>query len=68
MNDDQFNRDLRAFLKRFGVTAQREIERVVHHGIEAGTLTGDETLTARATLELDGVTLQLVIEEPIRLA
>ncbi|MBA3943061.1 MAG: hypothetical protein H0X37_00695 [Herpetosiphonaceae bacterium] len=68
MNEDQFNADLRAFLKRFGVTAQREIERAVHQGIEAGTLTGSETLKARASLELEGVTLNLVIEEPIRLA
>ena len=40
MNDDVFNLDLRKFLKRFGVTAQREIERAVTEAVENGTLRG----------------------------
>ncbi len=68
MNEEQFNADLRKFLKRFGVTAQREIERAVTLGVESGKLTGNETLKARATLDVAGLSLDLVIEEEIRLA
>jgi hypothetical protein len=35
MNEEVFNLDLRKFLKRFGVTAQREIERAVADAIRA---------------------------------
>jgi hypothetical protein len=55
MNDEVFNLDLRKFLKRFGVTAQREIERAVGEAIERGTIRGTETLTVRATLTIPGV-------------
>jgi hypothetical protein len=68
MDEDKFNGDLRKFLKQFGVTAQREIEKAVRKGIEDGTLTGNETLQARATLHVQGLPeLELVIEEDIRL-
>lgn len=67
MNEEQFNADLRKFLKRFGVTAQREIERAVMDAVEAGKLLGNETLQARATLTIEAVSLHLVIDEEIRL-
>ncbi|HEX9562591.1 MAG TPA: DUF6494 family protein [Gemmatimonadaceae bacterium] len=54
MNEEQFNLDIRRFLKHFGVTAQREIEKAVAAGIAAGKLTGTGTLKARAVLELEG--------------
>ncbi len=68
MNEEQFNADLRKFLKRFGVTAQREIERAVQKGLEAGTLSTTTTLKARASLQVEGLELDLVVEEDIRLA
>ena len=40
MDDETFNLQLRQFLKRFGITAQREIERAVAEGIERGSLKG----------------------------
>ncbi len=54
MNEMQLNIDIRRFLKHFGVTAQREIEKAVAAGLSGGKLTGTETLKARATLELEG--------------
>lgn len=67
MNEDKFNMDIRAFLKRFGVTAQREIEKAVREAIAAGKLQGTETLQARAHLEVEGVDLSLVVEGELRL-
>jgi hypothetical protein len=54
MNEEQFNLDTRRFLKHFGVTAQREIEKAVASGMADGRLKGNETLKARAVLELEG--------------
>ena len=68
MNEDVFNLDLRKFLKRFGVTAQREIERAVADAIERGTLSGSETLTVRATLTIPDVITELRIDGEIGLA
>lgn len=68
MNEEQFNMDIRKFLKQFGVNAQREIERAVWAAIEEGDLAGDETLTARAKLSVDGLDVDLVVEENLRLS
>jgi hypothetical protein len=68
MDQDVFNIDLRKFLKRFGVTAQREIERAVTEALEAGTLTGSETLSVRATLTIPGILDELRIDGEIGLA
>jgi Family of unknown function (DUF6494) len=68
MNEDVFNIDLRKFLKRFGVTAQREIERAVGEAIKSGVLTGAETLQVRATLTIPDVITELRIDGQIGLA
>lgn len=68
MNDELFNLELRKFLKRFGITAQREIERAVDTGIKHGSLKGTEVLPVRATLTIPGVLAELHIEGEIALA
>jgi translation elongation factor EF-G len=55
MDEDVFNLELRKFLKRFGVTAQREIEKAVAAAREQGSLTGNEVLEVHATLEIPKV-------------
>jgi hypothetical protein len=67
MNDEAFNLELRQFLKRFGITAQREIERAVQAALESGRLKGNETLPVRATLSIEGVLEELEIEGKIGL-
>jgi hypothetical protein len=68
MNEDLFNLELRKFLKRFGVTAQREIEKSVAAALEAGRLKGDERLPVRATLSIPGVLPAFDIDGEIHLA
>ena len=68
MNEAAFNLSVRKFLKHFGVTAQREIEKSVDAALRAGTLKGTETLKARARLEIQGLPVNLVIEHDIPLA
>jgi hypothetical protein len=57
MNEDIFNMELRKFLKKVGVTAQREIETAVREAIDSGRLSGHETLQAKMTLTIGGVGL-----------
>jgi len=70
MNEDALNLSIRKFLKEFGVTAQREIERAVQRGLADGTLRGDERIPVRATLTLQGlvrdhhVDAEIVLKQP----
>jgi len=67
MQDDTFNLEIRKFLKQFGVTAQREIERAVEAGRRAGTLRGSETLKTRAVLTIEGLGDVATVDGSIRL-
>jgi hypothetical protein len=67
MNEDVFNMSLRKFLKKVGVTAQREIEEAVRHGVSEGRLKGNERLAAKATLTLGGTETTIVIDGEIEL-
>lgn len=62
MDEDRFNISLRKLLKQFGVTAQREVEKAVYGAIEAGTLAGRDALRARATMEVEGLETEIVVE------
>jgi hypothetical protein len=68
MDEDVFNMSLRKFLKKVGVTSQREIEKAVRAAIDAGRLKGDETLSAEVTLNVQGVALAEKITGKIELA
>ena len=68
MDDELFNLEIRKFLKRFGVTAQREIEKAVQAAVKSGALQGAELLPVRATLAIPGVLPDLTIEWEIGLA
>lgn len=67
MNPDTFNQELRKFLKTFGVTAQRDIEHAVEQGIASKKLKGNETLHAKATLEVEGLGRITLIDGQIAL-
>ncbi len=67
MDQDIFNMEVRKFLKKVGVTSQREIEAAVRAGIESGALKGDETVRARVTLSIDALGLSIDIDGEISL-
>ena len=68
MDEEAFNLSTRQFLKRLGVTSQREIEQGVRDQIEQGRLSGDERLAARATVTVEGLPEPIVIEGEIALS
>ena len=67
MNEDLFNMSLRKFLKKVGVTSQREIEKAVRSAIDSGQLKGTETLDAEVILKVNGVELTERIDGKIEL-
>jgi len=67
MNEEAFNISLRKFLKKVGITAQREIETVVRKALAEGKLKGDEKLAAKATITLGGTSLDLAVDGDIEL-
>ena len=68
MNEDVFNMELRKFLKKVGVTSQREIEQAVRVALESGALKGDEKLQVKATLTIQGLPLTHDIDGEISLS
>jgi hypothetical protein len=59
--------EIRKFLKKVGVTAQREIEEAVRGAIRSGKLKGGETLKATVVLTLSGAALSSRIDGDIAL-
>ena len=68
MDEEVFNMSVRKFLKKLGVTAQREIELAVREQLERGELQGDETLDATATVVVAGLSGDVIVTGKISLA
>jgi hypothetical protein len=68
VDEEAFNLSVRKFLKKLGVTAQREIELGVRDQLDRGGLQGDEALSARATVTVEGIDREIVIEGRIVLS
>ena len=68
MDEEVFNMSVRKFLKKLGVTAQREIELAVREQLQGGGLRGDETLEASATVTVAGLSRDVVVTGSISLA
>jgi hypothetical protein len=67
MNEDKFNTSLRGFLKKVGITSQREIEKAVRDALASGRLKGNEKLPAKMVLTIGGIDLTHEITEEIEL-
>lgn len=68
MDEEAFNLSVRRFLKKLGVTSQREIELGVRERLDAGGLSGDETLEARAVVTVEGLEREIVVTGEIALS
>jgi hypothetical protein len=67
MDEDALNTSIRRFLKTFGVSAQREIEKAVRDADSKGKLTMS-SLPAKAVLTVGGIDLTFEIERDIAIA
>jgi hypothetical protein len=67
MNEEILNTSVRKFLKKVGITSQREIEKAVRAAVAAGRLKGDEKLPAKMTLSVGRIELSLAIDGTVDL-
>jgi len=67
MNEDVLNVSVRKFLKKVGITSQREIEQAVRAAVSAGRLKGNESLPAKAVLTVEGLALSVQIDGAVEL-
>jgi hypothetical protein len=67
MNEDALNTSVRKFLKKVGITSQREIEKAVRDAVANGSLKGNEALTAKATISVSTLNLSFEIDGAIEL-
>ena len=68
MDEDAFNMSLRKYLKKLGVTSQREIEAAVRDQLASGALRGDEALDVVTTISVKGLPDDIVVDGTIALA
>jgi hypothetical protein len=67
MDEDALNMSVRKYLKKLGVTSQREIETAVREQVAEGKLRGDEVLDVSATVSVRGLP-DIVVTGTIALA
>lgn len=67
MNEEVFNMQLRKFLKKVGITSQREIEKAVRTALDSGKLSGSEKLDAKMTLKVPSLGVEIDIDDTIGL-
>jgi hypothetical protein len=65
MDEEALNMSIRKFLKKVGITSQREIERAMNNANTDGRLDGSP-VTVKITLECDLIDGPLSIEEEIK--
>jgi hypothetical protein len=68
MDEEALNTSVRKFLKKLGVTAQREIEMAVLDADAKGLLKGGDPLPAKAVVTVGGIDLKFEIDGDIELA
>ena len=67
MNEETFNLQIRKFLKKVGVTSQREIEKAIRDAVASGALSGNGKVRASVTLKLPDLGVELDIDDDIAL-
>jgi Family of unknown function (DUF6494) len=68
MDEEALNLSVRKFLKKLGVTAQREIEQAMREAAAGGRLAGRTAFPAKATITVQGIDLAFEIDGDIEIA
>jgi hypothetical protein len=67
MDEEVLSLEIRKFLKKVGVTSQREIEKAVRDALDSGELMPTETVRASMLLQLPELGVEFPIEGNIAL-
>ncbi len=68
LDDDKLNLEIRKFLKRVGITAQREMERAIYDAVDGGELDTSGAARAKVTIELPDLDKTVVVEADLQLS
>jgi hypothetical protein len=68
MDEEALNTSVRKFLRKLGVTAQREIEMAVRDADAKGQLKSNGPLPAKAVITVGGIDLKFEVDGDIELA
>ncbi len=67
IDEEKLNIEIRKYLKKVGITSQREIEQAVRAARAAGRLRGNETLPVQVTLSMPTLNLTHRVDGDIAL-
>ncbi len=67
VDQDKLTLEIRKFLKKVGITSQREIERAVREKLENGGLQGVDSLASQMTLSIPALGVHCRIDGDIDL-
>ena len=67
MDEDELNLSIRKFLKKVGITSQREIEKAIRSSLDSGTISDQGKVKVSVTLHIDQQDPDLVIDGEISL-
>jgi ribosomal protein L1 len=67
MNEDTLNMEVRKYLKKVGITSQRQIEHAVLKAIDHGVIQGTETLEVQISLTVPVLKISYQIDGQIAL-
>ena len=65
MNEDHLNLEIRKFLKKVGITSQRELESNIKKSINEGSLKIGDSLDIEMKLVVNNINLQHAISDKI---
>ena len=67
MDEDVLNLSIRQFLKKVGITSQREIEKTIRAAVDQGKLSEDDLVNVSVTLRIEHANADVVIEGQLKL-
>lgn len=66
MNEQSMNMQIRKFLKKVGITAQRDIEAALRRAEARGALPAGAEVPLSMTLRADSIGIELVVDDTLR--
>ena len=67
MNEESLNMQIRKFLKKVGISSQREIESAVREAADSGKVNTGDKIPVTMTLTVESLGISLMIEDDIRI-
>ena len=67
MDEDALNMSIRKFLKKVGITSQREIEKTIHAALSSGKLNSQDSVNVSVTLHIDHQDADIIIDGQVKL-